>query len=41
VEFRWDAEDRLAIEYWPLARIMRQQDRAGAVQIVYVPIPVL
>lgn len=41
VELHWDTADRLAIRYWPLARILRQEDRLGAVQIVYVPIPVL
>jgi hypothetical protein len=41
VEFQWLSEDHLLIRYWALARILRRENRAGAVRIEYLPIPAL
>jgi hypothetical protein len=41
VELQWQSEDRLLIRYWGPARVLRREDRAGAVRTEYLPIAAL
>lgn len=38
LELRWDANDRIRIEYWAGDRVLRKQSNVRSIQVVYRPI---